>query len=142
MHRVESILEAIKTTLTGLASTGDNIERDRVYPVETLPFISVEQGKDEREPNPSTIANVESNLDVKIVVYVKSESFTTELNQVRAEVYAAMMASNRLGLGYVESLRWIDDSEPELSGDAEIKNAVCTMSFKIGYTHSLTTKES
>lgn len=142
MHRAESILEAVKTTLTGLTTTGTNVERSRVYPPDSLPALSINKGKDEREPNPSTMGTVESNIEIKIVVYVKSEAFTTDLNQICAEVYAAMMASNRLGLAYVEKLRWIEDSEPESSGESETITTQCVITFEVGYTHALTSKES
>jgi len=142
MHRVESILSAIQTTLTGLTTTGANVVRDRVYPPENLPMISIDQGEDVKEDLPAQIFDVESNLTVNVNILVKADSYTTQLNQIRAEVYAAMMASSRLGLSYVDSLLWVSDSAPEIDGESETKTAVCTMQFQVGYVHSLLSKEA
>ncbi len=141
MHRAETILEAVKTALTGLTTTAARVERDRVYPPESCPALSIEQG-DELPADDGNLAFQDSALDVDVIAYVKSDSFNTQANQIRAEVYAAMMGNRTLGLVFVHDTRWLGDSRPEPSGDGETKTLRVSMRFRVFYRHSYTSKEA
>ena len=141
MHRAESILNAVKTALTGLATTGQYVERDRVFPPEACPALSVNQGSEEPLDQSSTQFQ-DCVLEVEVVIQVKSGTSSSDLNQIKAEVYAAMMTDTTQGLTYVHETQWGGDSAPEPSGDAEINTTRCTMRFAVAYRHSYTSKES
>lgn len=141
MHRAESILNAVQTALTGLATTGQYVERDRVFPPEACPALSVNQGAEE-PLDQSSMQFQDCVLEVEVVIQVKSGTSSSDLNQIKAEVYAAMMTDTTQGLTYVHETQWGGDSAPEPSGDAEINTTRCTMRFGIAYRHSYTSKES
>ena len=139
LSRFEKIMRETLKNLTGLDTTGENIERDTVYPPENMPFLALMQGADTKD-DPSQINDVECTLDIQILVFLKGEKFTTLLNKIRAEIYSALMKSGRLGLDYVDAIVWIDDEAPEVSGDAETLVVKGASNYQIKYTHSLTNK--
>ena len=142
MHKAETILNAIKTALTGLATTGDRVERDRVYPPEQCPALSVNQGGEDPIAGRENMQFQDVALEVEIIIQVKSGTKSSDLNQIKAEVYAALMADTTQGLAYVHETQWAGDSAPEPSGDAEINTTRCIMRFLVAYRHSYTSKES
>lgn len=142
MHRAEQILQACKVILTGLTTTGSRVERDRVYPVLETPSISIEMRGESPEEEPTYIGEVASDLEVSVYIYVKVDSLSTTINQIKAEVYEALKTSNNLGLSFVEKITWEGDEAPGLSGEQETKTAVVECRYLINYVHSLTSKEN
>lgn len=142
MHRAEEILEAVTTALTGLTTTGNRVERDRVYPPELCPALSVGLGQESPKQGADNVSYQDSILEVRIVIQVKNDDTATVLNQIKAEVYAALMSDRTLGLSFVADMAWNGDSEPEPSGDAEIKTTRCITNFAVWYRHSFTSKEA
>ena len=142
-HRAETILEAVKTALTGLTTTGTKIERGRVYPVEQLPALSLEMGDDRADGESSNLAFQDRELDFSVTSYVKSSANTeTVTNAIRAEVYAALMADRTLSLDYVFYVEFVSDNRPQLSGDGELRTSTQEMDYRVKYRHSLTNAES
>lgn len=144
MHRAESILQAITTTLTGLTTTQTRVERARVWPVNECPAISIERGDDQTLEEGRSLGFQDRQLEVVITSYVKASSTSnpeTELNQIAAEVYTALFADVTQGLSYVIDTHWFSDSRPEMTGQ-ESKTAVMRMTFIIHYRHSLTSPEN
>lgn len=141
MHRAESILNAVETTLTGLATTGANVQRDRVHPPESVPALSITQGG-ENPFTPPNMAFQDSVLEIEVSIYVKADDFNTQYNQIKAEVYAALMADRKLGIEYVQEIEWQGDNAPQLSGELEKKTLRGAMKFAVLFRHSLTTKEA
>lgn len=142
-HRAETILEAIKTVVTGLTLTGQNVERDRVYPPENIPALSVDMGGESRgEIDTGDMTNINSQLEVGIRLLVKSNESTTVINSIKAEVYSAIMGSSRLGLNFVDYLVWREDTAPTLDGENETRTVSVIMNFEVGFFHSLLSKES
>ena len=142
VHRAEEILSAVVTALTGLATTGASVERDRVYPAQSCPALSIEQGGEEPIQGRENMQFQDSALEVEVAVYVKSQSLNTQLNQIKAEVYAALMANRQLGLAYVYDLQWLGDTAPEPNRDSDSPTTKCSMRFAVAYRHSLTSKET
>lgn len=139
LHIVERIIRRVVVLLTGLQTTGDNVYRDIVYPPEALPAISVMQGGDVKREN-GQMGPVESDLTINIMVFVKSDQYSTIMNRIRAEIYEALMSSGRLTLSYVDALNWIEDQEPDVSGESETVVIRANSVFMVGYTHSLNSK--
>lgn len=141
MNRAEIVLNAVEKQLERLPTTQNRIERDRVYPPENLPALSVNQGAESPAVEPNT-AFQDVILDVDIEIKLKSSQFTTQLNKIKSEVYGALMKNRQLDLSFVFNTYWRGDSNPDTSGDAEIKTASCVMRFQIHYRHSYLSKES
>jgi len=140
MNRAEAILESILKTLRDLESTQCNIERDRIYPPEDLPALSVNQGS-ETPAGESTMQFQDVILDVSVEIYLKSSALNTLLNTIKSEVYAALLSSPQLNLPFVLNTHWRGDTAPDVSGDAERPTSRCRMRFEVHYRHSYTSKE-
>ena len=117
--------------------------RDRVRTVETAPALSVEMGADDVNPDLSSFPTKTRDLNVKIVAHVKDNTtYDNDLNKIRAEVYAAIMADVTFGLDYVIDTDLIGDDEPEFTGDADQISGRQVMNYVVKYRHSWTDTES
>ncbi len=143
MHRAELILDAVKAALTGLVTTGQSVERGRVYPVEKLPGLSIEMGADNPTGESINMAFQDRALEVSITSYVKSLVNTeTTSNAIRSEVYAALMSDQQLGLYFVKYIQFSGDEAPQLSGDSDKRVGTQSMNYTIFYRHSLISAEA
>lgn len=142
-HRAETILEAVKTRLSGLTITGPRVERARVWEVEDVPALSIERGDDSPTETGRRFGFQDRGIDVAITAYVKTTGNPeTALHAIAAQVYAAMFANVTQGLGYVMDTHWIGDSKPEKSTETETRTATMQMVYRITYRHSITSTES
>ncbi len=137
--RAEQIMSAVLTAVTGLATTGANVERDRDYPTDADNSISVEQGSDtvlEEQGN----AFIDSMLEFSVVAYVKkNNTYTTQINQIRKEVHIALMADRQLGLpGIVIDLIPLGAEQPEVAANSEKPVVRMPINFQVLYRHSIT----
>jgi hypothetical protein len=140
MHRAETILNAIETALTGLTTTGANVERGRVYSVDITPSLSIEMGNDEAIL--TNFSKQDRALDVVITSYTKSTANTeTQSNAIRAEVYAALMNDRTLGLSFVSNIFLENDLSPQLSGEGGERISTQALNYIVNYRHSLTNAE-
>lgn len=141
--RAETILETVKTLVTGLPTTGDDIVRGQVYPEDKDSFLAVNMGEEQPvgEPDMST---QDEYLDVEITAGVRDNSgVDTALNSIYAEVYAAIFADHQLGLGtYVLTTIWMGRSAPQRTDALQKKTAIQTMLFRVHYRHSYTSAEA
>ena len=136
-HRAETIMVAVVTAVTGLTTTGSRVKRGRVRTVLTPPALSVEMGADDVSPDRSSFPLIERDLNVKIIIHVQdNDEPDTQLNLVREEVYAALLADTTLGESFVVDTESIGDDEPELTGDADQVTGSQQMNFVVKYRHS------
>lgn len=116
--RTEQVMDAVVTALTGLATTGSNVFRGRVYdlPDTALPGLAVSMGED-------TIAdelNGYYDWTLSVAIESKVEANTqvdTTLNTIRGEVHAALRADPTLGLSFVIDTKPSSAEAPDLSGE-------------------------
>lgn len=135
-HRAETIMDTVLTLVTGLTTTGANTERGKVRTKHAFPSLSIEQGADNVAPDRSSYPRIGKDLHVKIMLHVKTNSSPdTQLNLMREEVFAALMADRTLGLGFVSDVEPIGDAEPELSGESEQIVGRQEMTFVVKYSH-------
>lgn len=140
-HRAEQIMDAVVTAVTGLTTTGANVQRGRVYPVDeaALPALSVYMSADEPldgEDGQSVFGYVDSELTVRVEAHVKgSANIDQTLNQIRAEVYQALLADYQLGLAFVQQIIWRGADEPELDA-ADQKVGRQAFNWAVRYRHS------
>lgn len=141
-HRAESILAAVTTQVTGLATTGSNVVRGRVYPTGAAAALSVDMG-DESPPAALNMQFQDALLTVEITAHVKTASggLDTALNQIAAEVYAAIFDDRTLGLAYVIDTRWQGRDRPERD-QLEKPAAEQTLRIVVHYRHSATSTEN
>jgi len=137
--RAEVIISTIVTNLTGLTTTGTNINRGRVYTIEDteLPALSVFMGSDDPigDNGPTNFTFQDSDLLVRIRIHVKSAStqVDTLLNLIRREVHVAMMSDYTQGLAYVINTVPLGAEEPDLSAEGEQPTAEMDLNWIIQY---------
>lgn len=143
--RAESILAAVKTTLTGLTTTGARIQRGQIYghQASDLPAIAIFMGADQPELEHQTglidwelTIRVESTAQVDAQYTTEDSGLDTELNTIREEVHAALMADPTLGLAYVIDTVPGPAAEPILSGDGGEPTGSQVLEFIVKYRTS------
>ena len=120
MHKAEQILDAVVANLTGLATTGDNIKRGRVAPLDDAKTaaISVYTGPDV-PVNDSGWHEIQSVLTVYVDCHAKSndEQIDQILNRIREEITVAMWADYQQGLSFIEGMNEDDAEAPDIDGE-------------------------
>lgn len=139
-HRDEQILDAVMTTVTGLTTPVSAPVRGRVYPHDdsNLPALTVYMG----QSTPVDEGNVryqDRYLEVRIEAHVKEATETLEqtLNQLKKEVYVAVLANRTLGLPFVHDTQWEGDGEPELQDGSNKPTGSLEMRYRVQYRHSI-----
>ncbi|WP_299077929.1 hypothetical protein [uncultured Paraglaciecola sp.] len=142
-NRAETIMAAIAPLLTGLTTTGANVQRSRAWPVDALPALTIQQGSNTvNEGEDEVFGAILRTLEFSVISQIKGISLLeTQLNQIAAEVYAALTADRKLGLAYVFDVRLVGDSEPELEAEQDEPTARQTMTWRVVYEHSETSTE-
>ena len=100
-HIRKLIRDNIETTLTGLATTGSNVFGSRVYPIQSarMPGLCVYTSSETIEAQ--TIKpprGLIRSLEVSVEAYVESATADDVLDQIAAEVEAAMAPPGELAL--------------------------------------------
>ena len=140
-HRAESIMDAVVAAVTGLTTTGANVNRARAYPLEVsgIPALLVWQGEDSTQTEmigDEVISLLEVHIDA--VVREPSAQIDTTLNLIREEITVALMADYTLGLVYVAGIMEQSADEPELSGDGDSPIAQMRTNWDVQYQRSRT----
>jgi len=134
--RAEDILEAVKTKLTGLTTTGSNVQREQSYDIEQddLPFIIITEGEDVVEGQ-STQSYLEWVLTVDIDILAREGHSTvvTLMNTIRGEVHTALMADFTLGLSYVKYISAVRADNPTVSPDGDRPIIKQRLTYEIRY---------
>lgn len=140
-HRAEQILAAVQTSVSGLATTGSNVERGRAddIPAAKTPALRVAMG-DDSIVDPWAHALLDSELDVSLYVLVHDAATNVEtlLNLVRKEVNVALVADHTLGLAFVHAIVEIGARKPNLSGDLAKPAAAMELQYRVKYRRSRT----
>jgi hypothetical protein len=140
-HRAEQIIAAVATAVTGLTTTGANVERGQLWPYgsDRAAALTIAQGPvDPLDGQP--MALVTARLEVRIIAHVKATTATVDstINQIAKEVYIALMADRTLGLSFVIDTEWTGTSDTEQDSDSEGITARAAFTFAVTYRHSLT----
>ena len=140
--RVETILAAVTTALTGLTTTGANVQRARAWPVSALPALTVSQGENAVLAEDAQLDIITRQLQFSVVAQIKAiTNLETSLNQISSEVYAALVADRSLGLAYVFDLTLVGDSAAEIEAEQDEPTARQVMTWALIYEHSKTSTE-
>ena len=139
-HRAEDVIAKVETLVTGLATTGSNVERGRFYPFaeDVAAGLTVRQGQF-TPVGDGNVAYQDGDLEVIVTAHAKGADDTVEstINQIAKEVYVALLASHTLGLAYVHQIEWRGNDEPQL-GAAEQPVVSMDMRFAVQLRHSYT----
>ena len=111
-HRVETVMAAVVTTVTGLTTTADNINRGNPYVIEAskLPCLHVEMGP-ENKFQEHVNGEVDWDLEVKITATVRqNENYEQLINTIREEVHIALRTDPTLGEAFIIDT---DEAEPD-----------------------------
>ncbi len=132
-------MTTVLSKVTGLTTTGSNVFRGRIYPLEDtdLPALTIYMGSDSPlgENGPDTFSFIDSDLNVNISIHVKTSATQVEttLNLIRREVHVALMADVTQGLSYVHTTLPFGTDEPQLSGEGEKRTAVMETNWAVRY---------
>jgi hypothetical protein len=118
-HKAEQVLVAFAGKVTGLTTTGVNVQRSRVFPQDAaaLPSLSVLMGVDsptsDNDEN-AVLSHIDSTLSIYVDIYVQDKTLDTVLNLIRNEISVAIQADYKLGLSFVLNTIESETEEPEL----------------------------
>lgn len=138
MHIRRSIREAVKTQVTGLTTTGNNVFSHRVYPVqeEVLPAILVYTSSEISTPATlggfGSVASLARTLSVDIEAYVKATGNVVDtLDTIAEEVEIALGDDETLG-GLAESIQ-LTNTSIEITADGDQPVGVLKMGYSVVY---------
>lgn len=139
-HKAETILNNVESVLTGLTTTGTNVQRARAWPVSQVPALSIYMASDERDED-LTSGVIKRVLNIDIVAYVRAVgNLETTLNQIKTEVFAAITADITLS-GAAINAELVIDERPVIEAEQEEPTAIMVMSWRVQYRHSATSTE-
>jgi len=140
-NRVQGILDAFVTNLTGLTTTTTNVKATRSYNVASTPALTVMLGREQLiEWNP---AKVRKSREISILIHVaeSEELVDDKILQIEAEIWAALTADTSQGLGYVYDTVFVESTQIETEQGGKVSGQV-QQSWEVHYTHSPTSMEA
>ena len=134
-HVRQQIRDDIVTTLTGLTTTGSNVFRSRIFPLEetNLPALCIYTKSETSEYDTIGLPrSVNRVLDVAVEAYVKGVSnYDNTLDTIAVEVEEAIAAD--VTLGGVAKDAQITAFEADFAGDGEQPVAVGRFTITVEY---------
>ena len=134
-HVRQQIRDDIVTTLTGLTTTGSNVFRSRIFPLEetNLPALCIYTKSEASEYDTIGLPRaVNRVLDVAVEAYVKGVSnYDNTLDTIAVEVEEAIAAD--ITLGGVAKDAQITAFEADFAGDGEQPVAVGRFTITVEY---------
>lgn len=134
-HVRQQIRDDIVTTLTGLTTTGSNVFRSRIFPLEdtSLPALCIYTKSEVSEYDTIGLPrSVNRVLDVAVEAYVKGVSnYDNTLDTIAVEVEEAIAADVTLG-GLAKDAQ-ITAFEADFAGDGEQPVAVGRFTITVEY---------
>ena len=136
-HKAAQILAAIKTILTGLATTGTNVFQSRAYALDSFPALNIKLGQDAPQSIHNIFTDSELSVNIEIFVKVSEELIDSTILQIRKEVQIALMADESQGLGFVLMTLPSGMAPPDISTE-EQTIGFAVLEFKFAYRSLLT----
>lgn len=140
-HRAEQIMAAVHAAVTGLATTGAAAYRAREESVEIdkAPAVAVWQSDEEILSELSHDQQIVGlNINIDAVSALIGDGVVTELNQIRAEVTAALAGNYTLGLAFVHGIAEVKTEDPDKSVQGDRPVATMRMRWLATYRRSRT----
>lgn len=137
MHARQQIRNQVKTTLTGLTTTGANVFANRVFEYDkaAMPSLNILTNTDKVELDMRASGGKDlHDLELIIEVRVKaSASVDDTIDTICAEVETAIFGSNDLN-GLAERIDLID-TQIGIDAETEKKTGIAAMSFSVLYRY-------
>lgn len=134
-HVRKQIRDNVVTALTGLTTTGSNVFRSRVYPIETskLPGLAIYTDSEDIEAQTVNPPRTQfRTLTVTVDCYVKGVSnFDNDLDTISEEVEEALAADITRG-GLAKDTR-VSSFQADFSGEGEQPIATGKISIEVDY---------
>lgn len=142
-HVRKQIRDALETLLTGLTTTGSNVEANRVYEVQSdkLPALNIIVGEEDisRDTQGGTLQRF---AVVVVECYAAATTGLDDtLDQIVAEVETAVGSDPLLG-GLLNHPMDITGLEPDLDGEATANAGILSLEFSAGYRTARTNPET
>jgi hypothetical protein len=139
-HRAEQVLAAVTTRVTGLTTSGANVDRgrDMEIPAEKTPALRVYMGQDSIvDPWAQSLLDSEIEVGIQAVVHDSATNVETLLNRMRKEVNVALVADFTLGLAFVHAIVEIGATRPQLSGELAKPAGQMDLLYRVKYRRSV-----
>lgn len=135
-HVRKRVEDAVVTTVTGLSTTGSNVETSPVYAVESTPTLAVYAGRETSESSEPVVMGSDRRLQRIVEIHIDAHCASrTQAYTVCVEVEKAMSAD--VTLGGLAKDSYIIGTEHE-HGSAEEKGVVANMIYRVEYHTSET----
>lgn len=141
-HELEQIMTKVVTALTGLTTTGANVTRDLSYELALTVdnAIGIFQGDDfPVDQYQSEIDPIDNYLNIELFLYsriVSTTPISKQLNQIRKEIYIALVADRTLGLSFTWGLQEAGGQKPIVDTSSQNPTAKQQITWRIFYRHS------
>lgn len=136
-NRVKSVIDAVKTTLTSLTTTGTNVfvHKDKEFQSTEVPGLNIRIGQ--LAPTGTPVSHFDWELQVFVDAYVRANSSYWEtLLLIQAEVHAALRADHTLGISYVHDVMTRGAEEVQVDGEGEKVKAFLPIEILIHFRTS------
>lgn len=140
-HRAESITATVVTKVTGLTTTGSNVNRGRTSKrAESVAnALDVTMGGDEFIRDLSqTLQDWELTIYIDSFVKSPTAQIDTQLNKIREEVTIALQADITQGLSYLWDTVEGSADKPDQSGEGNQATGSQRLTWKFKYRRSRT----
>lgn len=136
-HKAKTLLNAVAAAVTGLATTGANVEKTRGYPKASAPALTVRMGSIDPTQELSN-AFIDNNVDIETLYHVSGSALDLDdqILDIDEEVYAAIMADRTMSGAAIDTdpLGLTFDSQAE----AETPTATGIRRWRFKLRHSST----
>tara|TARA_R110000803_G_scaffold79171_2_gene144706 strand:- start:2866 stop:3324 length:459 start_codon:yes stop_codon:yes gene_type:complete len=145
-HLRTQIRDQIKTTLTGLTTTGSRVYDSRVYPLASdgTPAIIIYTKSEDSEPldmGTNTTRIINRNLTIAVEIYVKAtSSFDNTIDTCCKEIETAIYTDPTLN-GLAKDC-YLESTEIDFNSEGEAPLAMATLNFLTNYMNQATTPDS
>lgn len=145
-HLRQQIRDQIKTTLTGLTTTGNRVTDSRVYPIASngtpaLVIYTKEEASMPLDMGTNTTRIIDRSLTVSVEVYVKATAnFDNTLDTICKEIEIAIYADPTLN-GLAKDC-YLEATSIEFNAEGEAPVAFATLDFLTNYMNLATTPDS
>ena len=136
-HPLDAVIAFFVTTVTGLATTGTNVFRQRVYDLEdgVLPALLIYMGDDIAigENGRTNMAYIDGDVEIRIEIKAKdSTDLDTALLDIRAEIETALNAAFSARPASVQDYWQIGMTEPETS-ESDTRKGTAVLTYNAMY---------
>lgn len=146
-HLVDQIVEAMKSALTGLPTTGANVfdGEPRQLNEDKLPALVIEEGDDRAAPLTRSYPRIFGHTQsFTVYAVVKAKDPASTRRQIRLEVEKALAAAGpNLGgqVKLTKDIRPAGASAPRGDYDSETQVTILGINFEVDYQHLETTPD-